>query len=192
MLDRRMQFFGRWGFLLIVAQLLSALGLAAPSNHLVEDAIFLASSLPLTLEVDTSSASLEPFEPRTPDLDSVDYPSGSMWYRWTSPVNDTVSVQAGSPNDLVGVAVFLGSAVERLITTTDGESVQPWVYQFPAVQGKTYTICLYALNGGDATLHLASSASLAPADDRQTPRGLPSTLPAHATGSMCNATETPG
>src|SRR5439155_300663 len=124
----------------------------------------------------------------------------SVWYAWTAPTTDPVTIQTvGSVFDTL-LAVYTGSAVNALSAVASNDNIDTGNLQsrvtFTPVAGTVYRIAVDGFNGASGTLSLAWNQTPppppAPANDAFVNAQSISGASGNVTGSNANATKVSG
>jgi hypothetical protein len=131
---------------------------AAPSNDVFANAAVI-SSLPFSDTVDTTQATSDSDDTEGLAACGASVPDhASVWYAYTPPTDQTVSVDTSGSSYTVGVGVFTGAPGSlSAVACAQGSA------NFSAVAGQTYHIGLPDISGGNGgSLHLSVTAPTPP------------------------------
>jgi hypothetical protein len=172
-------------------------GFLPPPNDDFADAQVLEGSAPIEADGENFEATEEPGEP-----DHAYDPGGaSVWYRWTPPVTQKVTVDTCGAPFWNQIAVYTGSALDSLaVVESDdsahcpGEFLRGSKVTFLAESGTTYQIAVdghvsFGPERGSFTLRVRPDANQPSNDDFANAEEIEGSLPARATGDTTAATK---
>ena len=88
-------------------------------------------------------ATVEPGEPRHSGL-TMHY--GSLWWKWTSPVNGNIFIDTAGSDIDANIAIYQGNKIDELILIGNNQNYtvenRKGHVSFKANQGKTYKFCI--------------------------------------------------
>jgi hypothetical protein len=148
-------------FLLIAATAIATAGVASaaapPRNDTAAHATKV-NKLPFTDTVDTTRATIDQDDRNAAgECGASDFPlAASVWYSYTSPINQTVTVDGSGY--FAGIAVLQGSP-----SSLGGIACGTGEVQFNAVAGQTYYFDFVAIGQSGGTLHVSVTGSPGPA-----------------------------
>ena len=141
----------------------ASLGHASPANDMFANRTVIAGTN-ITVTTSSVGATREPGEPY-----HAGYSGGaSIWWSWTAPRSDTVSIGTGMSGFDTLLGVYTGASVTALTTVASnddepeaGDGTSKVV--FNAVAGQTYQIAVDGYSGASGSVRLAVVLGLPPA-----------------------------
>ena len=173
----------------------------APENDNFADAITLLSALPLTFDLDLSTATTETGEPvHFSGRTGRDPTTSSVWYLWSPPEAGAYQISLmGTGNSRFGiggaqgVAVYRGSTIDELELVSSGEVETPFVLQADADELFYLAVAGTDSSGSsEAEITIAAATSAGMNDAFANATNLGSSAPVSAPGSTIQATTETG
>src|SRR3954454_3573696 len=125
---------------------------APPANDDLAGAENLGNGIQASASGNNVGATAEPGEPDSAPGFTT---RATVWYRWTAPNSDPVSVDVCQAGFFDGLAVFTGASLDQLTEVTKGELGNPCQVSFTPTAGTTYRIGVDGLLGQTGTFTLA-------------------------------------